>query len=71
MTLVGVLNWVELRLKTGLRKFKGGGATPPPMFTTEQALFSFVGVFLTLAILANINDALVRAYGEDYSIVIG
>eukprot|EP00934_Nitzschia_sp_Nitz4_P003986 Nitzschia sp. Nitz4//scaffold25_size161228//12173//13597//NITZ4_002411-RA/size161228-augustus-gene-0.78-mRNA-1//1//CDS//3329544529//3976//frame0 len=54
-----------------LEKSKGANVKPPPTFTWEQSAWSFVGAFVTLAILTKLNEALIGKGGLDYAIVLG
>ena len=59
----------KTRLTT--RKCLGANVKAPPTFTWDQTAWTFVGAFITLAILTNINKALETKYGASHSIVMG
>ncbi|CAJ1958792.1 unnamed protein product [Cylindrotheca closterium] len=58
------------KLKIEATKFFGANVKAPPTFGWMPSLFTFAGSFVTLAILTNLNKALVEGYGSGYSIVL-
>lgn len=50
-------------------KWKGANNEPPPPFTTTESLWSFTGCFITLLMLLNFSDAMMKVTG--YSLVTG
>lgn len=50
-------------------KWKGANNEPPPPFTTAESLWSFTGCFITLLMLLNFSDAMMKATG--YNLVAG
>jgi hypothetical protein len=52
------------------KKCLGSNNRPPPPFSNSQSLFTFVGSFVSLAVLAGISFALVDSFGGDYLLVM-
>jgi hypothetical protein len=52
------------------KKCLGSNNRPPPPFSNSQSLFTFVGSFVSLAVLAGISFALVDSFGGDYLLVV-
>jgi hypothetical protein len=65
------LNKVVEKIRMTARKCLGANVKAPPTFTWGQTAWTFFGAFSTLAILTNINDALLKNYGSEYGIVMG
>jgi len=65
----GCLTAVTKKLMIVARKARGGGMAIPPPMTTQQALWTWLGTFLTLLVLSGINHALVTT--TDHSLLIG
>jgi hypothetical protein len=65
------LNKVVEKIRMTARKCFGANVKAPPTFTWGQTAWTFFGAFSTLAILTNINDALLKNYGSEYGIVMG
>ena len=55
----------KLTIGSTLVKCKGAGVQAPPAFTWEQSTWVFVGVFSTMLMLTNLNDALATIYGVE------
>ena len=49
----------------------GGMNQPPPSHDFTESTYSAVGTFLTILIVSELSDYMVRTYGLDYSIAIG
>jgi len=67
-------DWLGVAKSKGLfllRKFRGGGAQPPPGFSWRQTLLTFFGVLGTLLMVGKLNSRLVEEHGGDYAIVMG
>jgi len=64
-------NYVIRKIQSSIRKFFGANVQGPPVFSWEQALFSFLAAFVTLMIITNINKALVEEHGPTAGIVLG
>jgi hypothetical protein len=64
-------NYVVGKVRISVRKFFGANVKAPPKFTWEQTACTFFSALVTLAILTNINVALIKNYGESHSIVLG
>jgi len=62
---------VQQRAVSTAKKCKGGGIQPPPGFTWNQTIWTFVGSFATLLMLTRLNVHVTEHYGSDYSIVLG
>jgi hypothetical protein len=65
----GCLTAVATKLTTVARKARGGGSVIPPPMTTQQALWTWLGTFLTLLVLSGIDHGLVTT--TDQSLLIG
>lgn len=63
--------FVCYQLQKFYKKCLGANTKGPPVFSWKEVLWTFLGVFLTLSILTNINTALGQSYGSDYKIVMG
>merc|ERR1712130_355102 len=63
--------FVCYQLQKFYKKCLGANTKGPPLFSWKEALWTFLGVFLTLSILTNINTALGQSYGSDYKIIMG
>mmetsp|Transcript_28433 Transcript_28433/g.43419 ORF Transcript_28433/g.43419 Transcript_28433/m.43419 type:complete len:370 (+) Transcript_28433:266-1375(+) len=62
---------IRHNIKKFMKKWLGANVSPPPNFNWSESGWTFVGCFLTLTILSNINNALGSTYGPDYQIVMG
>lgn len=65
----GCLTAVTTKLTTVARKARGGGMAIPPPMTSQQALWTWVGTFLTLLVLSGIDHAFVTT--TDQWLLIG
>lgn len=57
-------------VKAVMNKCKGSNNKPPPPFSTEQAMFSFVGSFLCLLLLGSIGHALLKNHGRENLLIM-
>jgi hypothetical protein len=63
--------YVVEKVRCSVLKFFGANVKAPPGFTWQQTAWTFFGAFATLAILTNINVALIKNYGASHAIVLG
>lgn len=62
---------VRKRMFTFQEKCRGGNLRPPPQMTTQQALWSFIGPFLTMMILSRLSSLIETLTDDEYSIILG
>ena len=55
---------------TVVKKCKGSNNKPPPPFSNDQAIFTFVGSFVMLTILSGISHSLVSNHGKDFLLLM-
>ncbi|KAL3943625.1 MAG: hypothetical protein SGBAC_002293 [Bacillariaceae sp.] len=65
-----ITTYLSGKLRLEATKFFGADVKAPPGFGFMPTVFTFVGSFVTLAMLTNLNKALVKEYGSGYSIVL-
>jgi hypothetical protein len=58
------------QLVSTIRKTRGGGVQPPPAMGWQQSLYTFAGAFVTLAVIASINNSVVENHGTEYGMVL-
>lgn len=54
-----------------MKKFRGGGAQPPPAMAWSQTMVTFLGALLTLFVITSVNLYMVNHYGHNYSLLLG
>lgn len=63
--------YAQNKLGTEIVKFRGAKMCVPQPVSTNESLFSFVGVTLTLLAVGALNQHLTNTYGKDWTIVMG
>ncbi len=61
---------MKKRLIMAARKWKGANNDPPPPFSNVEALWTFVGCFLTMLMLLYFSD-FIKEQNSQYSLVLG
>jgi hypothetical protein len=57
-------------ISTFVTKCNGSNNKPPPPFSNDNAIFTFVGCFISLTVLAGIAHALLTNHGEDFLLLM-
>lgn len=68
--LIHLVSTGRKKMGMTLRKCAGSNVKPPPTFTWQESLHTFLAVFATLLIITNLNRSLIRRDGTNAAIVL-
>ncbi|CAJ1961153.1 unnamed protein product [Cylindrotheca closterium] len=69
-TVNKVAGYFKAKIKQEAKKFMGANVKAPPPMGWSASAFTFMGCFLTFAMLTNFSKFMQQSYGPEYSIVL-